>query len=890
MRLVRIREKPMGLREKMILDRGDVMKKVASLALAVLMCSSVSWGQDYAREAAFDGLTRGKMRGLSGKVTWISDTKLWWREDQGEGKRSYLIADVTTGKREPAFDHGLVASQLSTLAGRPIAADRLLVDAIEFEAGGAMKIVSAGRVYRLVEGKLSRVEGEIRGMRVWAPAERGRPTRSNRTGPGTRVIFQNRLGTELNLYWLDDAGERQPYGTVPANGEREMNTYAGHAWLLTEKEGGREVAVVRAEDEEGIAVVPPVGGPQTTRPAPEVEEEDDGLDFRPDAQAAPFVLQQTSQPTQAGGQGTGRRRGGMGMGMGLSPDRKWRVQVAESNLRVVNAESGETVFETTDATTADGYRGQAMWSPDSSAFVVMRVKPGEGRKIHIVESSPRDQRQPKLLTLDYAKPGDRVDIERPVLFKVAGTTITKQDIATELYSNPYDISWPRWKADSAEFSFVYNQRGHQVLRVVGVDAKTGTARSIVDETSKTFVCYSHKQFAEYLDETNEIVWMSERDGYNHLYLYDRATGTVKNQITKGEWVVRGVDRVDAKTRQIYFRASGMYADQDPYFIHYGRVNFDGTGLTWLTSANGNQEIMWNPGRTHFVATYSRVDMAPVAEVRDAEGKKVMDLTHADASELIHTGWKAPEPFVAKARDGKTDIWGVIYRPTNFEAGKKYPVIEMIYAGPQDSFVPKTWAVSRETQKMAELGFILVQIDGMGTSNRSKAFHDVCWKNLGDSGFPDRILWMKAAAARYPEMDITRVGVYGGSAGGQSAARAVMKFGDFYKAAVADCGCHDNQMDKIWWNEQWMGWPIGPEYDASSNVVAAKELTGKLLLLVGELDQNVDPASTMQVVDALIRADKDFEMLVIPGGGHGAGGAPYGRKRRIEFFARHLLGK
>jgi dipeptidyl-peptidase-4 len=245
--------------------------------------------------------------------------------------------------------------------------------------------------------------------------------------------------------------------------------------------------------------------------------------------------------------------------------------------------------------------------------------------------------------------------------------------------------------------------------------------------------------------------------------------------------------------------------------------------------------------------------------------------------------------VAKGRDGETDIYGVIFRPANFDQDKRYPVIEQIYAGPQDSFVPKNFHSLYPHQELAELGFIVVQIDGMGTSNRAKKFHDVCWKNLADAGLPDRILWIRAAAKKYPCMDITRVGIYGGSAGGQSAAAAVMTHGDFYKAAVADCGCHDNRMDKIWWNEQWMGWPVGPEYRANSNVTLARGLKGKLLLIVAEMDTNVDPASTMQVVDALIRADKDFELLVVPGSNHGAAESPYGRRRRADFFVRNLLG-
>jgi dipeptidyl aminopeptidase/acylaminoacyl peptidase len=266
----------------------------------------------------------------------------------------------------------------------------------------------------------------------------------------------------------------------------------------------------------------------------------------------------------------------------------------------------------------------------------------------------------------------------------------------------------------------------------------------------------------------------------------------------------------------------------------------------------------------------------------------MELEKADIADLTKIGWKAPETFTAKGRDGKTDIWGVIIRPTNFDPKKKYPVIENIYAGPQDSFVPKAFSPYYAMQAQAELGFIVVQIDGMGTSNRSKAFHDVAWRNLADAGFPDRILWHKAVAAKYSYYDISRVGVYGNSAGGQNALGALLFHPEFYKAAVSSAGCHDNRMDKIWWNEQWMGWPLGTQYSASSNVDNAYRLKGKLLLSVGEMDPNVDPASTMQVVNALIKANKTFDLIVLPGAGHGAGGE-YGERKRFDFFVHHLLG-
>ena len=284
-----------------------------------------------------------------------------------------------------------------------------------------------------------------------------------------------------------------------------------------------------------------------------------------------------------------------------------------------------------------------------------------------------------------------------------------------------------------------------------------------------------------------------------------------------------------------------------------------------------------------------MDHAPVNDLRrTADGQLVCPLETGDASELRAAGWRAPERFVAKGRDGVTDIYGVIWRPRNFDPAKKYPVVENIYAGPQDSFVPKKFRQSGPLQELTEKGFIVVQMDGMGTANRSKKFHDVCWKNLQDAGFPDRRLWLKAAAVKYPSLDLTRLGICGTSAGGQDALRALLDHGDFYKAAVADSGCHDNRMDKIWWNEQWLGWPLDESYIRGSNVADAHKLQGKLLLMVGEMDNNVDPASTMQVVNALIKADKDFELLYMPGAGHGVAHTPYGERRVTEFFTRTLL--
>lgn len=573
-----------------------------------------------------------------------------------------------------------------------------------------------------------------------------------------------------------------------------------------------------------------------------------------------------------------------------SPDGKWEAAIVNFNVYIrPKDKAGEKgIALSFDGSEDNFYDPESIaWAPNSKMLAAYRVRPGYHRRIQYIESSPEDQLQPKTFNIEYAKPGDTLDIPQPVLFNIESHQ--QIDAANALFPNPYELSPLEWRKNSAALTFEYNQRGHQVYRVLEIDANSGTVRTVIDESSKTFFCYSGKMYRHDIDDGKEVIWMSERDGWNHLYLYDGLSGRVKNQITKGDWVVRGVDKVDDARRQIYFHASGMHAGEDPYFVHYFRINFDGSNLTALTSPGANHSVTFSTDLKFYVDTWSRVDLPPQSELRRTEdGKTIMELERTDITALQRTGWHPPEAFSAKGRDGVTDIWGVIVRPFNFDPEKKYPVVELIYAGPQSSFVPKSFSVYNSMQSLAELGFVVVQIDGMGTSNRSKAFHDVCWKNLADAGFPDRILWHKAVGSKYPWYDITRVGIYGHSAGGQAALGALLFHPEFYKVAVSTSGCHDNRMDKIWWNEQWMGWPLGPQYIASSNVVNAARLKGKLLLSVGELDDNVDPASTMQVVNALIKAGKTFDLVFLPGQGHTPGGA-WGERKRDDFFVRNLLG-
>lgn len=570
-----------------------------------------------------------------------------------------------------------------------------------------------------------------------------------------------------------------------------------------------------------------------------------------------------------------------------SPDGKYVAFIKNDNICVREVATGKETQLSQDGTPGNYYSSYIQWSPDSKLVAAFRIRPAQKRYVYYVESSPADQLQPKLHKQEYAKPGDELAFKVPCIY---GVENGKRLIPlTDLFSHQYEIYALQWNSDSKGITFEYNERGHKVYRVLEVSAEDGSVRPLIEEKEEKYVNYP-RIFRHFLADGKRIIWSSERDNYNHLYMYDRATARPTHQITKGEWYVREVQYVDEENQQIYFSANGMNKDEDPYLIHYYRIGFDGKGLTALTPEEGMHKAWYSSDYKYLVDVYSKVDQAPVAVVRSAaDGKIVMPLEKADIAQLTANGWKAPEVFTAKGRDGKTDMWGIIYRPSNFDPAKKYPVIEYIYSGPGDQYVPKTFSsYNWWMTSLAELGFIVVQVDGMTTSFRSKEFEEVCYKNLKDAGLPDHIAWIKAAAQKYPYMDIDRVGIFGCSAGGQESTTAVLLHPEFYKAAYSACGCHDNRMDKIWWNELWMGYPVDDSYKECSNVENAHLLQRPLMLVVGEMDDNVDPASTMQVVNALIKANKDFELVVIPGAHHTMG-EDFGEHKRYDFFVRNLMG-
>ncbi len=570
---------------------------------------------------------------------------------------------------------------------------------------------------------------------------------------------------------------------------------------------------------------------------------------------------------------------------GASPDGVRTVFVKDHNLWLREAKTGRETALTQGGTEKHPFV-QPEWSPNSRTLAAYQSVPAEILPVYLIESSPKDGGTRGILHQhEYAQPDDPLPLYTLWTFDAAAGTGVKAEMETLNFGSTPNL---HWREDGQTFLFEHRDRGHRFFQILEITATTGKARVIVDDRTKPFINTSNI-YTHYTPNAAGVIYATEVDGWRHLYYYDAVGTNPPVLLTPGDWVVRGVDRVDDDARQLWFQGSGRNPGEDPYLIHHYRVSYDGTGFVALTGGNGTHSVQYSPNRAYLIDTYSRADLPPVHTLRKAaDGSLVCALETTDISALTAAGWKAPEVFSAKGRDGVTNIWGIVFRPAGFDPAKKYPIIENIYAGPQDSFVRKTFAVRDSMQSLANLGFVVVQCDGMGTRNRSKAFHNVCWHNLKDAGFPDRILWMKAVAAKYPCCDIERVGIYGTSAGGQNSTGALLFHPDFYKVGVSSCGCHDNRIDKQWWNEQWMGYPVGPWYAESSNIDSAAKLRGKLLLIVGEMDTNVPPESTIRLTDALMKAGKDFELIVITGSDH-TGGGPYGERRRRDFFVRHLLG-
>ena len=797
-----------------------------------------AWKRVREAEAPYVGLVKNDRI----KIHWIDAERLWYRADR-EGRTEFVLANAAKGTKGPAFDHARLAAELSKATGAKLEASNLKLEGLTFGTNDSLTgLTCEGKRYIRDEN------GWKQGVTNPAenPKDRLQPVagraRSGGSGPETSILFDNQLKQPVEIFWVAGDGSAKSYGPVPPGKTRDQHTFAGHVWSV--RLSGRDLGSYRATENPGRVVID---------------------------------SDQPQRPRRENGTGEGRPRGATPSGSLFTRDH---------NLFQKGPDGSEKQL-TTDGTAKDGYRGAVFIAPGGKRAIAMRTLAGDARKLTLIEAAPKDQLQPKVTTVDYPKPGDAIDRDMPHLFDLENNREIPLDASA--WENPWSNNRAQWSPDGSKFWFLHNRRGHQLLRLMEIDAATGKSRVVVEEKSPTFIDYAHKNWWRILPGNNRVIWMSERSGHNHLHLFELSTGKELQPVTRGEWVIREVERFDESTGQFRLKVGGIHPGQDPYHVHFVLAHLDGRPVVPLTQGDGTHEVEDGPEGKNLVARHSRVDLAPVTELRDARtGKLLVELEKADATALLKAGWRAPERFVTAGRDGKTPIYGIIHRPRDFDPARKYPVIEYIYAGPQDAFVPKSFRLMHGAQKMCEIGAVVVQIDGMGTSRRSKAFHDVCCKNLADAGFPDRMIWTREAAKSRPWMDLTRVGIYGGSAGGQNALRALLSHGDFYHAAVADCGCHDNRIDKIWWNELWMGWPIGPHYEAQAAQTDAVKLKGKLLLTVGEIDSNVDPACTLRVVKALIQAGKSFEYLVLPGLGHGAGESPFAARERVRFFLQHLV--
>lgn len=594
-----------------------------------------------------------------------------------------------------------------------------------------------------------------------------------------------------------------------------------------------------------------------------------------------------------------------------SPDGKLLASVRDHNLWVRVRGTGEQIQLTRDGEhfydyatplpsptlmvaqgSEDVVQSPAVvWSPDSTRIATYVMDQRNFPRLTITQSAPPDQFRPKYFSYAYPLP---VDFDLPTAKLVAFDVPKRKQItvwARPLNQLYYGGPTLEWSADSRRFTYREIDRGYKNVRLRSVDAATGVSRTILDETGVPLVDTSILLTRSF-NGGREVIWSAERDGWNHFYLYDADKGVLENQITKGEWVVRAIDYIDEPTRMLYFSAGGREAGRDPYLRHLYRIGLDGSGMTLLTPEDADHAVSFSPGGKYFVDAYSRADLPTVSVLRRSEdGRVVKELEKADFSRLSALGWKMPEPFKAKAADGKIDLYGLIWRPTNFDPAKKYPVIENIYTGPQAAYVPKTFAAYRHQQQaIAELGFITVFVDGRGTALRSLAFRAPTYYNLGQgSGGDDHIAVFKQMAANYPYMDLSRVGVWGHSAGGYDSTHAILTHPEFYKVAVSSAGCHDNRMDKSTWNEQWMGWPVDKHYEEQSNYTLAPKLQGRLFLAHGDVDENVPIPATIKLVDALVRANKDFDFLIMPNRPHGFGNDPYFVRRRWDYFVKHLIG-
>jgi Tol biopolymer transport system component/dienelactone hydrolase len=638
-----------------------------------------------------------------------------------------------------------------------------------------------------------------------------------------------------------------------------------------------------------------------------------GRRWQCESNGASCITTGTATATPGGGRGGRGGRGG-GPPQSVSPDGKRAVFIRDWNLWVRDVATRQEKQLTQDGVKDFGYatdnagwtssdRPIVKWSPDSKKVATYQQDQRNVGEMYLVSTTAG---HPTLRQWKYPLPGDETVtmVQRVVVDVDSGGVVRFQmppdqhrsTLCDDIICRGGDWEDVQWSPDGSSIAFVSTSRDHKREQLRVADAATGAIREVMEETVATFFESGNGRVNwRYLPKSNEVIWFSERDNWGHLYLYDLATGKLKNRITTGEGNVTQLLRVEEDTRTLYFLGVGREKGRDPYFTHLYRVGMDGKGLTLLTPEDANHDITLSPSGKYFTDSYSKPDAPPVALTRDNTGKLIATLERADITKLLAAGWKPPIPFTVKARDGQTELYGLMFQPTNLDPDRKYPILNHIYPGPQTGSVgTRNFSAARaDCQALAELGFIVVEIDGMGTPWRSKKFHEAYYGDMGDNTLPDQVAGMKQLAQRYRWIDLDRAGIYGHSGGGYASAGAMFRFPDFFKAGVSQAGNHDNRVYEDDWGEKWHGLlkktPDGTNYDSQANQNLAGNLKGKLLLAHGTMDNNVPPNSTLLVVDALIKANKDFDLVLFPNRAHGFGNEPYMVRRRWDYFVRHLLG-
>jgi dipeptidyl-peptidase-4 len=544
-------------------------------------------------------------------------------------------------------------------------------------------------------------------------------------------------------------------------------------------------------------------------------------------------------------------------------------------------------------------RAIVLWSPDSKKVATFQQ---DQRNVSDMYLATTNVGAPKLEAWKYPLPQDKeiikihrviIDVDTPKVTRLKMAPDDRRGTLCDDISCSGGFDDNEWSPDATTLAFVSSTRDHKEAKFRIADTLTGDVRDVFEE--KVTTQYESGQGTinwKYLPATNEAIWYSERDDWGHLYLYDLTTGKPKHQITKGNFVVTRLLKMDTTNRVLFFEANGREAGRDPYFSHFYRVDFDGKNLKLLTPEDGNHQITLSPDGKYFVDNFSKPDVPPVSVLRDMTGKLAADLEKADVSRLRAAGWKPVTPIKVRSRDGKWDLYGLMFTPTNLDRTKKYPVINYIYPGPQGGGVgTRSFGPARsDHQALAELGFVVVIIDGTCNPDRSKSFHDVCYGNMADNTLEDQVAGLKELAAKNSYMDLTRVGVWGHSGGGYATAAAMFRFPDFYKVGISESGNHDNRNYEDDWGERYIGLMVGDNYEKQANQINAKNLKGKLLLAHGNMDDNVPPYNTYLVVDALVKANKDFDLIIFPNARHGYGAdSLYMTRRRWDYFVKNLLG-